>query len=230
MRKVLQILVLIVPFLAMGQSKYEGTYLFPTKRVYEVVTEVLSIEADGRFKYFYYDQVFVKLGQGKIIESKDSLILKFERIAGADYKDIQTKSERGDSISIHLKVLFKGVSPPRVGGRALIRKLLVGAEIDPRGLSQFRSPRPKTTDTLEVNQFGYFPIVIPIDPKYSSVNGIVIMSNTFYFDKGDVLKYHVDEKRRIQCYPGNYYYSKTSKDKARKIIDDWGRKDVKLTL
>ncbi|MFN7602843.1 MAG: hypothetical protein ACK5R0_15740, partial [Bacteroidota bacterium] len=74
------------------------------------------------------------------------------------------------------------------------------------------------------------PIFVPLDPKYSEVTGTVILSNTFYFDNGDTLKYHIDVKKRIHIYPGDYFYSKISKAKARQIIKDWDRNGVKLTL
>lgn len=214
--------------MTMGQTTVEGTYLFPKKKAF--VTEILTVDNDGLFKYFYYDCQYLKLGQGRVKETKDSLILKFERISGADYQTIQTKFEKGDSISIKLKIIFKDDSSPVTGGSVFIRKLQTGTVVNGDGLAEFKSIRPKTKDTLEINQIGYIPIIIPIDPKQSGVIGTVILSNTFYFDNGDILKYHIDEKKRIQIYPGDYFYSKISKAKARQIIKDWDRNGVKLTL
>jgi hypothetical protein len=212
----------------MGQSKFEGTYLFPKQKAF--VTEILTIDSDGLFKYFYYDCQYLKLGQGHIVETKDSLILKFERISGADYQTIQTKFESGDSISIKLKVIFKDDALLVKGGSVFIQNLRTGTLINQDGLAEFKSLRPKTTDTLEINQIGYIPIFIPLNPKHSEVTGTVILSNTFYFDNGDILKYHIDVKKRIQLYPGDHYYSKISKARARHIIKDWDRNGVKLTL
>lgn len=228
MRVVFQILVLTIPLVTMGQSKFEGTYLFPKQKSF--VTEILTVDSDGLFKYFYYDCQYLKLGQGHIAETNDSLILKFERISGADYQTIQTKIESGDSISIKLKAIFKDDSSPVSGGLVFIKNLRTGTVTNQEGLAEFKSLRPKTRDTLEINQIGYIPIFVPLDPKYSEVMGTVILSSTFYFDNGDIIKYHIDGKKRIQLYPGDYYYSKISKAKARQIIKDWDRNGVKLTF
>jgi hypothetical protein len=218
----------IGPLVTLGQSSIEGTYLFPKKKAF--VTEILTVDKEGRFKYFYYDCQYLKLGQGQIKETRDSLILLFERVSGADYQNIKTTSETGDSISIKIKAIFKDDSSPVTGAFVAIKGLHTGSVLDSKGLGEFKSIRPKTIDTLEVNQIGYIPVFVPIHPNLSRIEGTVFLSNTFYFDNGDVLKYKIDGKKEIQLYPGDYYYSRISKAKARLIIKNWSRNDIKLTL
>ena len=66
MRIVLQILLLTIPLVTMGQTNFEGTYLFPKKKAF--VTEILTVDNLGLFKYFYYDCQYLKLGHGKCEE------------------------------------------------------------------------------------------------------------------------------------------------------------------
>ena len=212
----------------MGQTKFEGTYLFPKKKAF--VTEILTVDNNGLFKYFYYDCQYLKLGQGRIEPTKDSLILKFERVPGADYQSVETEYGTGDSVSIKIRAIFKDDSSPLTNGFIAIKHLRTGAVFNSEGLAEFKSIRPTTMDTLELNQLGYIPVLIPISSNHSSVIGTVILSNTLYFDSGDILKYHVDEKKGIQLYPGDYYYTRISKTKARQIIKDWDRNGVKLIL
>ncbi|CAN5448032.1 hypothetical protein BH10BAC4_BH10BAC4_09230 [soil metagenome] len=212
----------------MGQNKFEGTYLFPKKKAF--VTEILAVDNDGFFKYFYYDCQYLKLGQGRIEQRKDSLILKFERVSGADYQSIKTEYGTGDSVSIKIRAIFKDDSSPLTNGFLAIKNLRTGTVFNSDGLAEFKSVRPTTLDTLELNQSGCIPVLIPISSNHSSVSGTITLSNTLYFDKGDILKYRVDEKKGIQLSPGDYYYTRISKAKARQIIKDWNRNDVKLTL
>ena len=212
----------------MGQNKFEGTYLFPKKKAF--VTEILTVDNDGLFKYFYYDCQYLKLGRGRIEQTKDSLILKFERVPGADYQSIKTESMTGDLVSIKIRAVFKDDSSALTNGFITIKNLRTGTAFNSDGLAEFKSIRPTTIDTLELRQLGYIPVLIPISPNYSSVSGTITLSNTFYFDNGDIIKYRVDEKKGIQLAQGDYYYTRISKAKARQIIKDWGRTSVKLEL
>lgn len=212
----------------MGQNKFAGPYLFPKKKAF--VTELLTVDSIGLFKYFYYDCQYLKLGQGRIQQTKDSLILKFERVPGADYPSIKTESGTGDLVSVKIRAVFKDNSSVLTNGFITIKNLRTGTTFNSDGLAEFKSIRPATMDTLELNQLGYIPVLIPISPNYSSVSGTITLSNTFYFDNGDIIKYRVDEKKGIQRFPGDYYYTRISKARARQIIKDWDRNGVKLTL
>lgn len=218
----------MIPLVTMGQKKFEGTYLFPKKKGF--VTEILTIDNGGVFKYFYYDCQYLKLGQGRIEQTKDSLILKFDRVPGADYQSIKTDYGTGDSVSIKIRVIFKDDSSFLTNGVLFIKNLQSGTGFNSDGLAEFKSKRPLKTDTLVLNQIGYIPVLIPISPNYSSVSGTIILSSTLYFDKGNIIKYRVDRKKGIQVAPGDYYYKRISKGKARQIIKDWDRTSVKLEL
>ncbi|MFN8342045.1 MAG: hypothetical protein U0V64_10290 [Cyclobacteriaceae bacterium] len=228
MRIAFQILLLTIPLVTMGQNKVDGTYLFPKKKGF--VTEILTIDRDGRFKYFYYDCQYLKLGQGKIGQIRDSLVLNFERVSGATYQSVQIESGIGDQVSIKIRAIFEDDSSALTNGFIAIKNLRTGTGFNSAGLAEFKSIRPTAMDTLELNQIGYIPVLIPISPNYSSVSGTVTLSNTQYFDNGDIIKYRVDEKKGIQLAPGDNYYTKISKGRARQIIKEWAKNDVKITL
>lgn len=204
----------------------EGTYLFP--KTTSFVTEILTIDKGGQFKYYYYDCTYLKLGQGHIKETKDSIILRFERMPKANYQSFDTQNETGDSLSIILNGYYDGDPSIVTGGDVWLKNLQKGTVFNADGKAILTCIRPNINDTLIVKVIGYVPIQIPVYPSNSSISGDVFFSNTFYYDKGESLTYAKDDKGRIQAYPGNYYYSKISKSKAQRIIKKRDRNDAEL--
>ena len=170
------------------------------------------------------------MGQGRVEVTRDSLILNFERIPGTEYQKIHTEFGKGDSVLISVKATYKDDSSPVTNGFIAIKKLNTGAVFDSDGLAEFKTIKPKTRDTLEINQIGFAPIQIGIDPNHSKIDATVVLSNTFFFDNGDIIRYKIDKRKGIQVYSGDYYYSKISKSKARRILKDWERDGVKPVL